>query len=179
MSYGLAIDPGVSNGVCLFQWSKTTAMTVENVWQFSGGAVALAAFLEGAGVRQSRGGKAVYGGATLDALVVEKFTPRQNAGFALTQASVEPLRGEGVIIGRGVPYEFITWQQPGAQYFMGGNTPSERKKRSREFLKTRGMHYTGKDVASPDADDAISAVLHATVFMRSIRHAPTLKEMFS
>lgn len=179
MSYGLAIDPGKSTGVCLFRWDMHGPMTIEEVWQFSRGAQGLADFAEQHGLRSRLGSMVQFRGQTMSALVVEKFTPRANDGFSLTQDSVESLRGEGVLFGRGIADNQITWQQPAAQYFSGGETLTERKKRSREFLKKNGMYLTGKSVGARDADDAISATLHAVAYMRSAKHLPTLEAMFS
>jgi hypothetical protein len=177
-NFGLTIDPGMSNGVCLFSWTdeQDGYFRQEEVWQFGGGAEGLADFM---GYYKMRSGPhPTMDGKTLDALIVEKFTPRGGPEFRLTQDSVEPLRGEGVLIGRGfVPY--ITWQPPAAQYFMGGATLPERKKRSREFLKRNGIYITGGLVGQRDADDAISAELHAIAWLRRRRHMPTLVEFFT
>ena len=181
MSYGLAIDPGISTGICLFSWTETKPFTREKVWQFSGGAEALRDWMRLHDVRPGRNGIGTLGAgfAVLEAFVVEKFTPQENQGFALTEAAAEPLRCEGVILGAGFRSSDITWQRPAAQYFMGGTDKASRKQNSRAFLKEHGLYLTGKQVDSPDADDAISATLHAVAHMRAIRHAPTLKEMFS
>lgn len=178
--YGLAIDPGMSTGVCLFSWgtNQSAYFRVEGVWQFDSGAEGLRGFIEASDTRVVAGRDLFIGEAKLSALVVEKFTPRGGSEFSLTQASVEPLRGEGVLIGQGFG-PFITWQQPGAQYFMGGVDLPSRKKRSREFLKLNGLYLTGRDVLQKDADDAISAELHAIAFLRKIRHMPTLTKLFT
>lgn len=187
-SYGLSIDPGMSSGVCLFSWDGDYlggAFKQEKVWQFSGGSPNLALFMERMKLRDV-GGTLFFGGARtltgipqvkLERLVVEKFTPRGGAGFSLTQASAEPLRGEGVLIGRGM-LPWIDWQEPSYQYFMGGEGLSEKKKRSREFLKLNGLYVTGSTVGQKDADDAISAELHAIAWLRRKRHMPTLVELF-
>lgn len=174
--YGLSIDPGVSTGVCLFSWDDDEPFKQEALWQFGGGAHGLALFLNAKNV-EITSHVAWFGDTPLDRIVVEKFTPRNNSSFGLTQDSVEPLRGEGVLIGRGLG-AFITWQAPAAQYFMGGADLKDRKKRSREFLKLNGLYATGKTVGQKDADDAISAELHAIASMRKMRHMPTLVELF-
>ena len=121
----------------------------------------------------------MMGSVPLTRMVVEKFTPRGDGEFNLTQKSVEPLRGEGVLIGRGFE-PFIDWAQPSQQYFMGNSALplAEKKKLSREFLKLHGLHLTGSMVGQPDADDAISAELHAIAWLRRKRHMPTMVEMF-
>lgn len=189
--YGLSIDPGMSTGACLFSWGNAPdePFKQEAVWQFRNGAYGLEDWINSEGLVDSVSWGVIAEPTTraawigivrpvlLSALVVEKFTPRSNSGFALTQASVEPLRGEGVLIGHGLG-QHITWQQPASQYFMGGNDLKERKIRSREFLKRNGIYLTGKNVGQPDADDAISAELHAIAYLRGIRHLPTLHAMF-
>lgn len=178
MSFGLAIDPGLSTGVCLFSWGggELDYFKQEAVWQFPGGAAGLAKFLDYKKVRLV-GGIPMIDNIPLARIVVEKFTPRSNEGFSLTQMSVEPLRGEGVLIGRGFE-PFIDWQEPAMQYFMGGSSLPDRKKRSREFLRHHGLYVTGSMVGQKDADDAISAELHAIAWLRRTRHLPTLVELF-
>jgi hypothetical protein len=175
---GLTIDPGVSTGMCLFSWTDTTPMKVEWVRQFRGGAPMFAAYLSALGIRVEA--DMLIGDDVLDALVVEKFTPRSpraGAEFALTRESAEPLVGEGVLIGRGF-LPMIQWAEPSMQYFMGGENLADRKKRARAFLKKHGMLVTGKDVGEPDADDAISATLHSVAWMRRQRHRPTIEALF-
>lgn len=184
--YGLSIDPGMSTGICLFSWDDPDyidgAFRQERLWQFVGGADFLARWLENfAKLSPDAIGFPVmeYAGlpVIISALVVEKFTPRPHETFSLTQKAVEPLRGEGVLIGRGLlPY--IRWREPSQQYFMGGSDLADKKKRSRDFLKLNGLYVTGKNVDAPDADDAISAQLHAIAFLRNIRHMPTINEFF-
>jgi len=187
--YALAIDPGMSTGLCLFSYGdeQDEPFRQERLWQFRGGAASIRKFLTYTDTRPIGG--ALYmgipplgvpgsGTIRLSRLVVEKFTPRPHETFSLTQDSVEPLRGEGVLIGLGLE-EFIDWREPSQQYFMGGATLAEKKKRSREFLKLNGIYATGKTVGQPDADDAISAELHAIAWLRKKRHMPTLVELFT
>lgn len=175
MSLGIAIDPGVSTGICLFDYGPTTPFRQLALWQVSGGAGGLTRWLEMNACQIDA--YPTISGEVLDVVIVEKFTPRGGAGFSLTEASVEPLRCEGVLIGRGFgPY--IIWGPPAAQYFMGGVDLREKKKRSREFLKLHGIYATGKMVGQANADDAISAELHAIAYLRRARHMPTLEELF-
>ena len=172
---GLAIDPGLSTGMCLFSFGDDQSFKQERMWQFNGGAGGLARALDMLAIDADPG--MYISGEILDVLVVEKFTPRGGPGFSLTQASAEPLRGEGVLIGRGFE-PFISWAEPSQQYFMGGTDLAEKKKRSREFLKLHGLYLTGKTVGQKDADDAISAELHAIAWLRRKRHMPTLLALF-
>lgn len=175
MSLGIAIDPGMSTGICLFDFHRGAPFRQLALWQVSGGAVGLTRWLEKNACQIDA--YPTISGEVLDVVVVEKFTPRGGAGFSLTEASVEPLRCEGVLIGRGFG-QYISWQPPATQYFMGGVDLREKKKRSREFLKLHGIYATGKMVGQADADDAISAELHAIAYLRRARHMPTLEELF-
>lgn len=175
--YGLSVDPGMSTGVCLFSWGHDQPFSRDLVWQFDGGAGGLHKFLDEKDLRVEGDQLPRFGDIKLDAIIVEKFTPRGGPGFSLTQAAAEPLRGEGVLIGHQLE-PFISWAEPSAQYFMGGTNLADRKKRAREFLKKHDLHLTGRLVQQKDADDAISATLHAVAFMRKIKHKPTLDAMF-
>lgn len=181
LRYGLTIDPGMENGVCLFSWGDSEPLKIEHRWQFPGGAEALSKFLTMKKIQRTGGATAMmeHDGVVivLDAIVVEKFTPRPHESFQLTLKSVEPLRGEGVLIGRSLEVA-ITWQEPAAQYFMGGKDLPDKKKRSRAFLKNYNLLPTGKEFARPDANDAISATLHAFAYLRHIKHLPTLRAYF-
>lgn len=177
---GLSIDGGMSNGMCIFGWGDDEPFSVQELHQFSGGAPMLARALGHMKVRLGRRGtmpSPMMRGKHLDALVVEKFTPRSGAEFALTRASAEPLRCEGVVIGLGLN-DFIQWGEPSQQYFMGGETLIEKKRRAREFLKLHGLYTTGQMVGMADADDAISAELHAIAWLRRVRHMPTIEMLF-
>lgn len=184
---GVSIDPGLETGACVFEYGDDTPMRVLHQEQFGHGAEGLRWWMEKHVFARAVGGSAtahprermMFGGLPVADLVVEKFTPRQNGGFSHTRASTEPLRCEGVLIGRGFgPH--IQWAEPNQQYFMGASSLplAEKKKLAREFLKQSGMFITGKDVGRPNADDAISATLHAVALMRRKRHMPTLEELF-
>lgn len=183
---GLSIDPGLSTGVCLFEWSETEPIRVLDTWQFGHGAAGLSAFLDEHNVAVSKGvGKGSerlprIAGKALDSFVVERFTPRQNEMFAHTRESVESLRGEGALISRQF-MPFIEWAEPSQQYFMGGSDLplTQKKKLARDLLRRHGLHSTGKSVGQKDADDAISATLHAVAYLRRARHRPTLEALFS
>lgn len=180
---GLVIDPGLSTGMCLFEWGDNLPFAVRQLWQFTGGAAGLAAALKAIKITVDNDGTIILADGedeaeVLDALIVEKFTPRPHEGFSHTQASVEPLRGEGVLIGLGLE-PFIQWREPSQQYFMGGDSLADKKKRSRRFLETFEIKPTGKDVEQPDADDAISATLHAIAWLRHKKHMPTLLHYFA
>lgn len=180
--YALAIDPGLSTGIVLFSWGERRTFRREGVWQFTGGAEGLREWLYDHSILVNAKRHFTYGAGQmpLEAVVVEKFTPQQSGSFNLTEGAVEPLRCEGVLIARADRDAYV-WQRPAAQYFMGGTGPVDRKKRSREFLKKHDLYLTGSmlEPSRPDADDAISATLHAIAYLRGIRNLPTLKGFFS
>lgn len=180
--HALAIDPGLSTGIVMFSWGDDRPFQRVAHWQFGGGAEGLRDWLNEHGIRVNAKRHFTYsaGQMPLEAIVAERFTPKQSGTFNLTEGAVEPLRCEGALIARADRDAYV-WQRPAAQYFMGGGTPAERKKRSRDFLKKHDLHLTGSMIepSQPDADDAISATLHAIAFLRVIKHLPTLERFFS
>jgi TorA maturation chaperone TorD len=82
-----------------------------------------------------------------------------------------------VLVGLGVE-DHIEWGEPSMQYFMGGVDLKDRKKRAREFLRENDLYLTGSMMGQKDADDAISAELHAIAWLRRKRHMPTLQALF-
>ncbi len=182
--FGLSIDPGMSSGLCLFSWGDGHGFRRLWVKQIGGGAEGLAAHIEGLRLRarhevQEHKGYAMMAGIRITALVVERFTPRQNEGFSLTRDSVEPLRCEGVLLGQRFG-PLIEWAEPSQQYFIGNSAlpKAQKRKLAVEFLETHGLELTGADVGQKDANDATSATLHAIAYLRRIRHRPTLVQMF-
>jgi hypothetical protein len=188
---GLAIDPGMSTGLCEFTWGDDQPFKPTRLLQFSGGAGSLAKVLKHLDLGVDDDGTLMMTAAednklrnterhVLNALVVERFTPRSaraGAEFSLTRDSAEPLRCEGVLVGLGVE-DHIEWGEPSMQYFMGGVDLKDRKKRAREFLRENGLYLTGSMMGQKDADDAISAELHAIAWLRRKRHMPTLQALF-
>lgn len=111
-------------------------------------------------------------------VICEKFTARNTRGFAYTTSSLEPLRGEGALIDRGLMPDYTLsekrWRDPSLQYFAGGTGKAERKKRQHAFLKANGFYRTGKDFGTADADDYRSAVAHGIAYVsRELKHKPT------
>ena len=184
---GLSIDPGMSTGMCEFTWGDDEPFKPVSLLQFSGGAGTLAKVVKHLRLSVDRDGTMMMRdedddgeSGVLDALVVEKFTPRSaraGAEFSLTRDSAEPLRCEGVLVGLGLEDQ-IEWGEPSMQYFMGGADLKERKQRARAFLRENGLYTTGSMVGQKDADDAISAELHAIAWLRRKRHMPTLQALF-
>lgn len=200
----ISIDPGLSSGVFVGHHSDTEPLTRLGVFQFTGGVQGLLDFFsfpnyvhERAPIYEYRevledfppvfrGVKDIHHLHSLRfegeiVYICEKFTPLTGRGFALTLDSVEPLRAEGALIAKGFmaaefPHE--SWQRPAVMYSHGGSTLPEKKKASRAWLKKHDLLPTGKTVGQPDANDAVSATLHAFAYMRKIGHLPTLKHYY-
>jgi hypothetical protein len=182
--HGLAIDPGMSNGMCLFEYSDEEPFKIVRLWQIPFGAVGLRQWMRSVDLRvdpvspvtmrDREAGTLIE----LDLLIVEKFTPRPDEKFNLTLDAVEPLRGEGVLIANDFEDE-IVWREPSQQYFIGAPDLGkvERRRLAEEFLETHGLKPTGKDVKAKDADDAISAILHSISYLRK-NHRPTQLALF-
>ena len=180
MTYLLSIDPGVSSGVVLGQYTKTEPYTPIKSWQLSGGLTGATKFLD-THYSGLTWGWVVKGRPYYPVTVIcEKFVPLNNKGFGHTLKSVEPLRIEGALIALGIMPEYLpehydVWPRPASMYFMGGANKREKLQRSRAWLKEHGLLLTGKDVGQADADDAISATLHAFAYLLHQRHRPTMK----
>ena len=205
MTYLLSVDPGVSSGIVLGTYSETAPYRTVESWQVGGGLQGLLDWLDTNTTRFGPMGnllpslsvRSFNPDATftvagveykeisstseiVDVTICEKFTPLQNTGFSLTLKAVEPLRLEGGLVALGImpdylPEHYDVWPRPSAMYFKGGSTKAEKLKRSRAWLKEHGLLLTGKDVGQPDADDAISATLHAFAYLIRKRHLPTMK----
>lgn len=192
--FGLAIDPGLSTGACLFSWSDDQGFRLLWTEQFGGGVEGVVAWLRFMNFRVDADRGVMVGSLPISALVVEKFTPRASQNFSLTRASVEPLRVEGALVAFGMsPY--IHWAEPSQQYFIGSASASlgDKKRASRQFLKQHDINVRAKKLSqgaatlvessvfvntSTDVDDATSATLHAIAWLRRQRHMPTLRELF-
>lgn len=183
----ISIDPGLSSGVFVGYYSDTEPLTRLGVFQFTGGVQGLLDFFSLPNYYINHTvSRPMYhiGGIRFRGepeFICEKFTPLTGRGFALTLDSVEPLRAEGALIAKGfMPAEFPheRWQRPAVMYSHGGSTLAEKKKASRAWLKRHDLLPTGKTVGQPDANDAVSATLHAFAHMKKISHLPTLKHYY-
>lgn len=193
MKYLLSIDPGLSSGVFLGSYSDTQPLERIAVWQFGGigddlrGVDALVVWVRRFFIgHTSQGLIAFWWEPGMPSSVIrpddltiiaEKFTPLSGQGHSLTLDAVEPLRCEGALIALGLmPAEFPheQWQRPAVMYFSGGSDLAAKKKASRAWLKSHDLLPTGKTVGQKDANDAVSATLHAFAYMRKMRHQPTM-----
>lgn len=184
MNYVLSIDAGVSTGIALIGYAPDSYPTLEGAWQFTGGAEALKQWVlvhfQGPSWGWNFGGRP-YLPVTVTA---EKFTARNTQGFSYTTASLEPLRGEGVMIALDLMPDYTPkekrWRDPGLQYLVGGKDLADKKKRQHKFLKESGFYRTNKDFPdSPSkdgADDFRSAAAHGLAYAsRELRHKPTFE----
>lgn len=169
MTILVAVDPGWSTGLIVGKYSEDDPLKITDRYQIEGG---VEAFSGNYKIRSALN--------MADVVISEKFTPLQSSGFNLTMRSVEPLRVEGWLVGKGfIPdYPGIEWQRPDAMYFTGGSGVKDKRKRAKQFLKDIGMYVTGSKVGAKDAEDVISATLHALAYMHKIGHLPTLNAYF-
>lgn len=182
--YDIWVDGGLSTGIALVSYSDTQPLKVEQVWQVEGGVDGfLEWWEESLDEGHSWSDRAfISKGRRLDFDMVrfysEKFTPRQS----LTLDAAEPLLVEGAMVALGLIPSYrkdkSRYQHPAAQYFTGGTSLADKKKRSNAWLKAHGFYFTGKDVGQKDADDARSAVRHAINHARKRKHLPTLNAYF-
>lgn len=184
----VSIDPGLSSGITVGTFSATEPWQLQETYQVEDGLKGLTRFLQltndGADYFTLNGVKHKY----MDTIFVcEKFTPRPNPTGGIPLKSVEPLLCEGYLVSQGVIpyYEHDTpnggtnrWRAPINQYFAGGNSLGDRKKRANSFLKRHELYRTGKQVGCKDAHDANSATLHSLGWLRTVKHLPTLNKYF-
>lgn len=166
--FDIWVDGGVSTGIALVSYSDTEPLKVEQVWQVGNGVRGfLDWFID-----------ADFEGHVPYTVYSEKFTPRQS----LTLAASTPLVIEGAMIALGLIPTYdedpSRYQHPAAQYFTGGTSLADKKKRSNAWLKEHGFYFTSKDVGQKDADDCRSAVRHAIAHRRKQKHLPTLNAYF-
>ena len=164
-----AADTGKSSGFVWGEFTPTTPFKRLGYAQVSGGIGGVKTWLaENQWVHD------------MDVRLCEKFVPISGKGFSQTLDSTLPLVIEGALIALDVmpeyrPEHYDVWPRPASMYFMGGANKAEKLKRSRAWLKEHGLLLTGKDVGQPNADDAVSATLHAFAYLLRQRHLPTMK----
>lgn len=164
MPYITWFDPGMSTGIVRGWFSETEHYEPDCIWQIGDGTRGLRAWLDTHPL-------------PLGLIVgAEKFVPRTKPGMTHTLESTYPLVQEGVLIDREIMPEYPggNWQMADAQLLLGGKDAEERKRRSDDLLKARGLWLTDTDVGQKDANDAISATKHILHFLtRTLRHEPT------
>lgn len=182
--YILSIDPGLSTGIALLSYSPEEVPELVGAWQIGGGLAGFLDFFSAPSLPLKLLGSPFYGLAGSwrfgrgGIVISEKFQPINHSNYALTTASVEPLRIEGAMVALGMMPDYTVeekrWRKPIDQYLFGGKTKAEKKKRQHAFLKASGFYKTGKDLGSPDADDFRSSVAHGLGYLaRVVKHKPT------
>jgi hypothetical protein len=190
--YILSIDPGLSTGVSLLGYNGN-AVWLEGSWQFGEGVTGFMNWFYDHTYDYMEGPQTFIGGKSnprigdpyrdwrdIITIVGEKFQPISHANYALTTASVEPLRVEGAMIALGLMPDYTAeekrWRAPTLQYVAGGKSKPEKKKRLHQMLKDTDFYRTGKDLGAPDADDFRSATGHGLAYLaRELKHKPTFE----
>lgn len=160
----LFCDPGLSTGLVRVCWGDRAPLSVVEGFQIGGGVEGLIDW-----VRSNSVANVLWG--------CEKFKPINHANYALTTASVEPLRCEGALIAMDLmPADDKNprWRHPKDQYVVGGKDLADKKKRLRKFLKDTGNYRMPKELGAPDSDDFVSATGHAFAYaIKELKHKPT------
>lgn len=167
----ISLDPGKSSGACVIDITPTGIHLVKG-FQVSPG---VGAFRELTTALQEE-----YDTASTTTWISEKFSPRPGEGFGHSLDSTLPLVCEGVLIDRNLLPEYRVgerrWRSPVLQYFAGGSSKADKKRRQHAFLKANGFYRTGKDFGTADADDFRSAASHGIVYVaRELKHRPTFE----
>ena len=182
--YILSIDPGISTGIALISYEPDGIPVLAGAWQFTGGLTGFLKWVPGAMLLDPG-----VNGLPVDTrymrtpiqevtIVAEKFQPISHSNYALTTASVEPLRIEGAMVALGMMPDYTVeekrWRRPIDQYVTGGKTKADKKKRMHQALKDLGFYRTGKDFGTADADDFRSACAHGLAYLlKVVKHKPT------
>ena len=198
--YVLACDPGKSSGIALLAYNETEPAKLVKAWQFGNGVQGLLDWLDahrlwdydcGYGSHEqiwvlpmtAHPSSSGYVRDSQLTAISEKFVPVPGKGFAQSLDSTLPLVCEGVLIAYGVMPVYDSkekrWQRPNTMYMYGGSTLAEKKKRAREFLKKHGLYVTGKELGTPDNNDAVSAILHGIAYVvKTLEHRKTWDAYF-
>lgn len=172
MKYIVSIDPGISTGVVVGQFSDVEPFSFVKVEQIPNG---LAGLLEHYGAGGLKALPELLGGDVT--VICERFTPRPMRR-SYKSNELEPLRIEGFLIGQGVmPVDYADkrWRSPQYLVLKKGASAYESKKLSDDVLRGNGLWLTGKMVGQPDANDVISATKHALSYLAGVGHQPTLE----
>lgn len=170
--------------MALLSHSPEEVPELVGAWQIGGGLAGFLDFFSAHSLPLKLLGSPLYGLAGSwrfgrgGIVISEKFQPINHSNYALTTASVEPLRIEGAMVALGMMPDYTVdekrWRRPVDQYLFGGKTKAEKKKRMHQALKDLGMYRTGKDLDAPDADDFRSACAHALSYLVKVKnHRPT------
>lgn len=189
----LSIDPGLSSGVALGKFSDTKPYSLVDGWQFDRGVQGMIDWLythlehdpdfagggrwdfgmrEGPYIKYLEHGRLDW--------VCERFVPLAGRGFSLTVDAMEPVAIEGALMALGIidRNDPTRMKRANEQYFVGGKTKPEKRKRLKRFLKATDNYRFGKDLGAPDNEDFVSAVAHGISYvMRVLHHKPTFEQV--
>lgn len=163
----VAVDPGGASGVAEGHYSDTEPLEFDNIYTIPEGVNGFSEVYWNGFDRPEQ----MYG----DELVVETFVNRSNE-FLANLESVEVI---GFIKGTTHNWREPHWQQRTDKAALTGAGESASEVRNNNFLKRHGLWQTGKMVGWKDGRDANDAIIHALVYMKKIRHMPTLLKYFS
>jgi hypothetical protein len=150
MTYLTTVDPGLSTGVAFGWFNKDNPYQLLETYQIEGGCQHFIKWWR----------KKFYYPLN-SVMVVEKFVLSSGNEFVANLVGV-PI--EGFLMGL---CDDIVWQ-----YRAQKSTVSD------QTLKDNGLWLRGKDVGCEDARDANDALLHALIYLRTIRHKPSMKQFY-
>lgn len=164
----VSIDPGMSTGLFVGEYSETEPLVKLDSYQIADGLPGLHLFLEDSGILDSK-----Y--RTVQ-VISERFTPRPMRR-AYKSEELEPLRIEGYLMAKGyMPYDYkdIRWGRPERMVIAGGSTTAQRKKNGDDKLREMGLWTLPTEVGRADNFDVIASTKHAVGYLLQIMHQPTM-----
>lgn len=186
--YLLSIDPGKSSGIALLSYDEDSVPVLEHSYQFGGGVNGVMDWTDGnmslsvhdLDSEDDWVARSGWPGWVRFEAITEKFTARATKGFSYRTDALEPLRCEGALIALGIMPDYEVkekrWLDPNHQYLVGGKDKADKKRRMHKFLKGSGFYVTGKQLDSPDADDARSAIAHGISYLARVKkHEPSYR----
>jgi hypothetical protein len=157
----LSIDPGGNTGIVLGHYDAVTPYSIIGRWQVHGGLPGFLAWWER------------IGRPDFDELVVEKFILDPSNAFS---ADLTPVLIEGAIIAKMFPRDHeIAWQPRTDKAVLTGYPPEAVTKAQRQRVRFDFLKKYGMFVPGTNNDDGNDAVVHALVYLKRRRHAPTLQ----
>lgn len=150
----LSIDPGNSSGIALGDYTDHTPYKLRQVWQVPGGVRAFVEWWLTSSYSPLNN--------EVDIIVAEKFILSSGNDFT---AALDAAQIEGALA--------MAWDGP-----LVYQLRSEKRSVTNQDIERGGYKVTAVQVAQPDANDAMDAIRHALIYLRSIGHVPTLKKVY-
>lgn len=167
----VALDPGMSTGVVVANYTPDTELEVVRVDQIEGGIIGLNNHAP------SEDDVSFWVEALYGTVISERFTPRP-LRRSYKSNELEPLRIEGFLMAEDImPYDYKDrrWRSPQYQVLLKGEDAAESKKLSDNLLREHNLWHTGKQVGCKDANDVNSAMKHVVSYLVELKHEPTLE----